>query len=138
VISHFETTAGRHYDPLRLTVTNTVDGSVREVFFVRPRRAAARIDYLLEPGWTLTNYMDLANWLEGGLEAATYELEATYEMPPRARAPTELHSVDSVGPGDELPRSAADGAPPAVWTGSITSPPLRIEVDWRRASSRRD
>jgi hypothetical protein len=131
VMARVETPQGPHFDGVQLEITSGAGREVRTVELIRPRKAAARVVCLLEPGRALVQRVDVAAWLDPALEAGSHRVRATYSVPPGEPPVAEWGHVDASGRCSERPGALERAAPRPVWTGEIRSPTLELEIDDR-------
>jgi hypothetical protein len=111
VISHYETSAGRHLDPVELHIVRTEDQRRWSFSLMGPRKGVAKIGCLLPPGGTLHHELDLRQWLRlkrMDIGVGTFEIVAVYTIN-----------------ANEPPLNQWTVCDQALLTGGAESPPAR-------------
>src|SRR5688572_27688344 len=102
VMSHVATTAQPHFDNLELRIANAEGGAERSMPLVGPRKAAARIACVLEPGRALRHDLDLRLWSRLNavtLAPGSWEITAVYRVGEGGAEITDWARCDDVSAG---------------------------------------
>ena len=130
VLSHFVANGHNDFDQVELKLTRKHDNEIMHLSLISPRKAAAKVFCLLDPGETISHHLDLLHWLTLNyvdIGVGSYEVVAIYHVGVN-EAPVSgwMRCRDIMSEsGNQVHSSSAELTP---WSGEIKSRPIEFQI----------
>jgi hypothetical protein len=130
VLSHFATNGHNDFDQVELTLTRKHDNEIMHLSLISPRKAAAKVFCLLDPGETISNDLDLPHWLTLNyvdIGVGSYEVVAIYHVSVNEAPVSDwMRCRDIMSESDKQVHSSSAELTP--WSGEIKSRPIEFQI----------